>query len=322
MKIKNFYCAAILLAVGILCGCDEKEDVGVKPDINFSTIDFHGVAVENRNGTLVFSSVGEMKNALEKVADIQPEHVLTRGGVLESVPLTKGFQSFYDLFSQAMNEAEDYYERIGGYEEFKDKYPMFYYPEEGDDYSAYLPVSDRNMAKIADQNGNVIIGSELVSLKDVQSYEQLKELGRTPPPDEDFTVKSGVTTRTDITGINFIGVIYGDNSKNKVWATASKSTKNGNPAIHIEVCFRKKNFAGIWYNHSSTSVCTTTGSLLGAPIINSTTGFSSHDRTYERYLDYANYAAVGYGAVNGMSTINHHGTGKTLYMTLSFPSLY
>ena len=68
----------------------------------------------------------------------------------------------YDEYSEAMSVAESYYEREGGYEEFKEKYPHFYYPERGNDYSAYLPVSNFSTAKFISPEGNVIINGEVL----------------------------------------------------------------------------------------------------------------------------------------------------------------
>jgi hypothetical protein len=54
----------------------------------------------------------------------------------------QGFNSLFNIFSKAMDEAESYYDRSGGYEEFKAKYSALYFPEEGDDYSAYRQKSN------------------------------------------------------------------------------------------------------------------------------------------------------------------------------------
>gem|GEM_PF-3995416 len=37
----------------------------------------------------------------------------------------QGFTSLAELYKQAMSEAESYYERPNGYEEFKAKYPCY-----------------------------------------------------------------------------------------------------------------------------------------------------------------------------------------------------
>lgn len=73
-----------------------------------------------------------------------------------------GFESLKDIYNQAMLEAESYYDREGGYEEFKAKYPMFYYPEEGEDYGAYLPYIDESLPSITNEYGNIMVGNQVI----------------------------------------------------------------------------------------------------------------------------------------------------------------
>ena len=116
----------------------------------------------------------------------------------------------------------------------------------GDDYSAYLPVSNLKLAHLANKNGFIKINGELINCKDISSYAQLDSLGLTPPNDkqkskEVFSYREG---------------------KNKLWVKYSVlGTINGRPNYNagakFEVCFRKKGFAGIWYNRkaSTTIAC-------------------------------------------------------------------
>ncbi|MDR2148221.1 MAG: DUF4848 domain-containing protein [Tannerella sp.] len=168
--------------------------------------------------------------------------------VSEGIEAPAGFYSIYQNFNDAMNEAEAYYEREGGYEEFKQKYSGLYFPEFEDDYSAYLPVSDESKARFLNLNGEVYIGGELKNFKDVDTYEKLDELGLAMPE------YLSVSTRAEVLG----EIKYNDR---KLWINAtSKRTGNmyyyqNSPVvpyqIHLEVCFRKKGFLGLWYNYSS-----------------------------------------------------------------------
>jgi len=108
----------------------------------------------------------------------------TFGRFVENGTAVEGFYSLYDNFSDAMKEAESYYDREGGYEEFKAKYSSLYFPEYEDDYSAYLPVSDKNIAKFVNKDGDVIIGEENVTFKNIKSYNDLIEAGYVPDPKE------------------------------------------------------------------------------------------------------------------------------------------
>jgi|LSQX01.1.fsa_nt_gb hypothetical protein len=90
------------------------------------------------------------------------------------------FNSIAQIYEQAMAEAENYYDRQGGYEEFKDKYSNLYFPEEGDDYGAYLPYKDDIEAFCANENGRLMIGEEIIDIEPLTTYEELIESGRAP----------------------------------------------------------------------------------------------------------------------------------------------
>jgi len=83
-----------------------------------------------------------------------------------------------------MGDADNYYDTKEHYEEFKVKYASLYFPEYGDDYSAYLPVSNLKLAHLANKNGFIKINGELINCKDISSYAQLDSLGLTPPNDK------------------------------------------------------------------------------------------------------------------------------------------
>ena len=87
------------------------------------------------------------------------------------------FISIYDEFQQAMTEADTYYQKENGYEEFKKKFPNLFYPEHGEDYAAFLPVSDEAVAQLLNQQCKVMIAGEERDMRDVNSYEKIMELG-------------------------------------------------------------------------------------------------------------------------------------------------
>ncbi|MDD2247240.1 MAG: hypothetical protein PHC39_09250, partial [Proteiniphilum sp.] len=133
-------------------------------------------------GILSFENEAAFQEAVDKV----------RNNQISLTSLTRSadgsdFESLYAEFVQAMKEAESYYDRIEGYEEFKVKFPGLYYPEHGDDYSAYLPVSDEAIAKLTNREGKVIIAGEVRDMRDIFTYEKLVELNLTLN-DGDFEV--------------------------------------------------------------------------------------------------------------------------------------
>ncbi len=157
------------------------------------------------------------------------------------------------MFESAMIEAESYYERKGGYEEFKEKYSMLFFPEEGDDYSAYLPISNKKLSRLANLNGDVLINNEVVSLKDITTYQQLVDLEETPP----IEIMTRASSGDVISGINKIPETK--SGKEKVWINSNTGLDGSIPIVKVTIGFRRKNFAGIWYNHQSNTVATLKG---------------------------------------------------------------
>ena len=183
-----------------------------------------------------------------------------------------GHYSLLDYYVEAINEAESYYDREGGYEEFKSKYSLLYFPEYENDYSAFLPVSSRNTAALLDLNGEVFIGSEKQNMIDINSPQQLIELGL-------LKEENRVSTRARANGfagnpLNGLDDIHYNDRK--MWVNVN-SKPCPDPTcvqyIEIEVCFRKKGFLGAWYNYSSVTVVGTVLNSRG----DSKSGLSSHD---------------------------------------------
>ncbi len=159
------------------------------------------------------------------------------------------YYSMYNYFVDALTEAEEYYEKgPDGYEEFKAKYSTLYFPEYENDYSAYLPVSDKNVAKFLNSSGDVIIGGETKNLIDITTYSQLEELELSIPKD------SGIELRSEEDNTNKLSTVYG--KRRKMWVNVRRKLRSpdGDPAVQIEVCFRRKTW-GIWYNYvASTTI--------------------------------------------------------------------
>lgn len=306
------FISVVFVCTLVACTNEESlKDLEVK-DQSESSVNLCGVNVETKNGTLVFETEEQMKELSLQLSGVSTPAYLMKS-VSSFTNMTQinalreaGFRSMYDVFVEAMNEAENYYDREGGYEEFKEKYSSLYFPEEGDDYSAYLPISDKELAKIADENGNVIIGDNIVSLKDITSYKELEDLGMTPPNDNVLRATSGTN-----------GISEEEVGKNKVWVKCKNTRDNGTPIIQVEVCFRKKNFVGMWYNHNSGTSAKLTDGYGVNPYVGTMTecfGFSSHDYKYARYSNGFDKLAVERTVI-----ITHGGTGKTLTLKLRYP---
>jgi hypothetical protein len=122
------------------------------------------------------------------------------------------FSSTAQEYEKAMEEAESYYDRPGGYEEFKEKYSNLYFPEEGDDYGAYIPYKNDLEAFISNGNGRFMVDKEIINLDRINSYDQLVESGR------------GITEEesTDV---------YDSETENPISESLLKSSVNNMPTI-------------------------------------------------------------------------------------------
>lgn len=314
MKSKLYQFISVLF-VCVLIACTNEENQK-ELEINApgnEHVKLGGVDIETRDGTLMFESKEQMLEVSSRLSGISTPIYLTKS-INSFTNMTQikalkevGFRSLYDVYVEAMNEAEDYYEREGGYEDFKAKYSSLFFPEVGDDYSAYLPVSNKELAKIADENGNVIIDGKIVSLVDITSYEQLSDLGLTPPSENSLRATSGTN-----------GIEEEKSGKNKVWVNCKNTHDGGIPIIQVDVCFRKRNFVGIWYNHNSGTTATLSKGHGVGPYYGTITecfGFSSHDYKYSRYSNGFDKLPVDQTVI-----ITHGGTGKTLTLRLVYPA--
>ena len=181
-----------------------------------------------------------------------------RAGMEESVIATKStgiedFRSLYDEYDQAMTEADEYYQRDGGYEEFKIKFPDLYYPEFGEDYAAFLPVSDEVVSKLLNTDGLVRIAGEVTDLRDVWSYEKILELGLGMPEYEDLLSPETKSLSDYITLTEEKQTV---NPKRKAWVTL-RGISITDPMFmakigRVDLCYRKKGILG-WYNGKMTS---------------------------------------------------------------------
>jgi hypothetical protein len=263
---------------------DEKVKIEI-PELNLS-LDMEDGLISFNDETAFINAVSALKNnqstdvTTRSYADISTDEKFTSTFSYESkFPKSKtmskyGFISLYDDFIVAMEEAESYYDREGGYEEFKEKHSTLFFPETEDDYSAYLPTSDKDIAKLLNVNGEIIIGGEVVNMLDITSYEQLKELGIVPNDESKWiTLKSmNASPITDLSETRSKETVLPEVFCNnrKLWINCSNVSGD---LLLIEVCFRKKGAFCAWYNYSST-----TRLRIDYSTWRYASGASSHDR--------------------------------------------
>lgn len=137
------------IGASVFLSCSELEPVTISDAMTYTT----ETVFTQSNAILSFTNEEEFLSLVNLIRNGESRYTIqTRSSSAEN------FISLYDEFEQAKAEADEYYQRNGGYEEFKVKFPNLFYPEYGEDYAAFLPVSDEAVAKLLNQQGKVIIG--------------------------------------------------------------------------------------------------------------------------------------------------------------------
>lgn len=278
MKIKNFLSLITCCVIFTSCSSEELDETTIQPSLLKSSNLAHieGRFIEQKDNMLCFNNYEEFNQLVQSLEENQQitdgqSDVFHIEDVDKSLNI-EGFTSIYDDYVSALKEADNYYDSKIHYEEFKSKYSNLYFPEYKDDYSAYLPVSDRNIAKLLNSNGEVIINNEIVNMKDVSTYDRLVELGE--------TMSENSISFFDYTGDYKNGFPRLENGGDRS-LQAKVYTKPGSngvgEVIIVEVIFRKKGAFGAWYNYSSnTTLSWDPGESW------SKSGTSSHDYKFAR----------------------------------------
>lgn len=300
MKTKKYLLLTSTLCIGlafafVITSCNRDEAI-VEQAGNEGLVEIMGVSVELKNNTLTLNSESELQDLVFKLKAYQS--VSTRQGSDEvfnndvnKTLCIDGFKSLYDIFVDAMRDAESYYDREGGYEEFKKKYASLYFPEYGDDYSAYLPVSDPALSKFLNSDGEIIIDGETVNMKNISTYEQLRELGLTPPEEVVIISDEGSPSNTRAGDVFFPGAPFQllpdktfQMNNRRIWVTLDDVTVDNNARTKagFDICFRKKGFLGAWYNHWALTKTYAHIGPQGLRVVDNKTidGYSSHDHSF------------------------------------------
>lgn len=194
------------------------------------------------------------------------------------------FISLNSIYEKALDEVTVTEGTAEEYNDLKEKYQNYlYFPEYKEDYGAYLPVSNEEIASVLNKNGEVIIGDEIVNMKDIFEYRDLQLTGNAL---YDLDVLPRLSNK------DYIGNQY-DSGWKEVGSRKFK-LKGGRRimdvgkteiALHLEISFRKKGVFG-WMNYKETTQ--TTGSYspyygpVGGTFYQEERGRSSHDHYIER----------------------------------------
>lgn len=278
MNCKKLLCC---LAIGAMLGSCSSDDMDNLSNQNMSLVtksasmSVGGVSIFQEDGMLSFANLDEFQRVVHGLENCQTITSKLQANVPileeEQTLNLEGFKSIYEDYQDALNESENYYDSESHYVEFKEKYSNLYFPEYEDDYSVYLPVSDKNIAKLLNTDGDVKINGEVINMKDVFTYEKLVELREIMSDNENSRIVYADeylngTPKLDKSGYRI-----------KVRVYTEPGSSGVGEVIIVDVSFRKKGFLGVWYNYKSS---TTVGWVNGASW--SKSGFSSHDYKFAR----------------------------------------
>lgn len=231
MKKMNL-CFIGLFSVLILLSCtnSEESDLILPQESKVSIL---GESITLKNGMLNFESKQSLNSILSKIGQMDSHEALK----------VEDFKSLFDIYDEALEEAPTYYDSKENYKTFKEKYSSLYFPEHGNDYAAYLPISDKNLAKLANGDGNILVAGEIIDCKNISTYEDLAALGWADPDEATLSTRAAKTE-----------VFYRKSGDNKLWINVSSQTYPGvGYTYHFEVCFRDKGLFGAWYNRKAST---------------------------------------------------------------------
>lgn len=275
--MKNLFFSLISIMLMCVSCSQDVENIPYKQNLSDNSLNLFGEYIEQIDGTLKFSDKSSLENVLDNL--MRSQEIMTKSadnGLIQNsdyVISEKNFRSIYDDYVAAMDEAHLYYDQWADYYHFKEKYSNLYFPEYGKDYSVYLPISDKNLAKLANRDGFILIGDELVDCKDIKSHEDLDEFGLSIP-------ENNKNTRADVNSI-----IHYNDGENLVWINVHDQGYNayqGKRLFKFEVCFRDKGFLGIWHNRRATTKLFASASVGQVTHSGSgqQEGMSSHDYSF------------------------------------------
>lgn len=186
----------------------------------------------------------------------------TRENIILATDTENQFKSLKDIYEEAMNEADSLDFTEQEYIYFKNKYEKYlFFPEYKDDFGAYMPADD-DLSKIVSPGGHIVIGNDLITIKRINSYEELQDLGKTyysKKEEELIILRSSGSLKTH--NVKGFSSFWKSEEYDSGWRKGGKGKKmrvkfgrkdhHGKFKWHSEVSFRKKAAFGKWYNYSS-----------------------------------------------------------------------
>lgn len=262
---KVFY---LLISVILMSCTGELETIPVNGEPIGEVVDVQRVKVENTAQTKASSSDTYILKFRDRATFDRLVAQLSSGTKenAEAWENSLGFVSLNTIFENAMREAETLDESEQAYKAFKAKYgESLYFPEYKEDYGAYLPVSNQQLAFVLNKNGEVLIGDEKVNFKDVTEYYQLQLTGEALYEADENTPSFFLLTEKQYVGKQYdSGWRVNPDGDRKLKLKIGRRIYDVNPSthyftvkLHFEISFRKKTWLG-WSNYSSYTKTTAT----------------------------------------------------------------
>lgn len=233
-----------------------------------------------------------------------------------------GFESLRTLFDQAMEDAADLDQTPETYFAFKAKYDgSLYFPEYGEDYGAYLPVSRKELTCVLNKNGDVMVGNDVRNYRDIEDYVSLQLAG-------DAYYEMDQADKP--TPLYYSNGDYVDSQYDSGWTViddrklklkigrriydSDRTTGYFLMKLHYEISFRKKTALG-WSNYSSETTTNTTVTFDNSQtqtFSQTEEGKSSHDHYFTDHKHSRIVISLGNGEfrttrINGSATISYRG---------------
>lgn len=194
----------------------------------------------NESEMLSFADENEFLRAVEELEAGQP---MTR--------VASGFKSLFEEYEAAWEVEEEYYDSMEKYNEFKKMFPHLYFPEYENDYSFFLPISNENIAKLVNPEGNVLINGEVVNCVDIKTPQDLLKLGKLYPEDAVTRGKVSDPALQNKVYTNNIPKICNEDNDRRMWVETKAGMKGGYFTTLICVHFNKKAPLGGWKRYKS-----------------------------------------------------------------------
>lgn len=287
--MKRIIYYTMLLAGIVLSSCTSVEEPQLLQTTG-NSISSATRSAEDEGSVLSFENEDAFEAALNMIASFDSDEEKA-AWVKSQFPT---FKSIQEIYTQALLEANDIDESADSYLSFVDKYSELYFPMEGEDYGFYIPMTNLDAAYLVNASYTVCIGGEMINMRDISSFEQLFELGRTLYNESNpLLASTNYTEFTFSTNIKKIGATYesgwryNGSKKRKVNLKIDRQLgerdvpphKIGVSKLHFEISFRKKTIFG-YTNYSEDSTLSGTITLANGyslPINKSQKGMSSHD---------------------------------------------